>query len=242
MELNRRYIARRLREARGDHSQAEVAKKLGWSQSLVCKMESGAREPTAAEVWQLARLYVKPLVFFFVERKTRPAFVTEDLLSWHIVHYGYKRLVFRKEIKGDLLLSVEDVLLTVIQWLPSPRFLEALPVLLYLNNIDHDALYDGAWRENQQNRLGFIISAAIECLKGQGRKKKELFALNKRLESVKLAKEDSFLEDLDKLSVKSLEFLRATRPALAAEWNIVDRLFVNDFKEAFDNAILAKTS
>lgn len=205
-------------------------------------MESGVREPTAAELWQLAQLYAKPISFFFVLKKARPKFVTEDLLSWHVVHYGYRTLVFRREIKSDTVLSVEEVILAIIQWSPVPRLLEALPVLLYLNDVDYELLYEDAWRENQQNRLGFIISVAVECLKGHSKKKAELSALKKRLEMVKLAKEDSFLESLDKLSAKSLEFLRSTRDPLAAEWNIVDRLFAKDFKEAFDNAILAKTS
>lgn len=238
-------MAKRLKEARGDMTQADVAKRLGWTQSLVCKLESGFREPSALELWGLAKIYRRPLSFFFLEKGAgQPLFVTEESVAWHVAHYGYNFLVCRKEYNGGLHLSPEETILAVLQWFPDPRLMEAIPVLLYVNDIDADDLYERAWKENLQNRLGFIASVTIECIESYGAKGKlaNLLRLKKRLEPIKLAREDSFQEKIEKLSEGALNYLRQTRDPIASDWNILDRLFLTGFKEIFSRAILAKAA
>lgn len=64
----RRFVER-LRAARlaAGLSQAEVARKLGWAQSVVSKCEAGERRVDVVELVQLARLYDKPVEFFVVD-------------------------------------------------------------------------------------------------------------------------------------------------------------------------------
>lgn len=50
-------------------TQVEVSKALKLSQAVLSKMESGIREPTAAELNRFARLYNKPISYFFEEAK-----------------------------------------------------------------------------------------------------------------------------------------------------------------------------
>lgn len=236
MEYNKRYLLKTLVNARGYMPQKGVAERMGVSQSVISKIEAGTREPTATELWKLATLYKKPLSYFFAEEKIRPLFITEEVVVWHIDHYGYKLLVSRKVNAAKFQISLEETILAVLQWFSSPRLLESLPVLLYLNDVDTDELYGSAIKEGLQNKLGFIVSVAMECVNIQ-----ELSRLRKKLEWMKLAREESFNEHIDEMSEATLDYLRRTRDPLTAKWNLLDRLYSVDFKEIFKHAILAKT-
>lgn len=60
---------RRLRQARRDAglTQVEVARRLGRTQSFVTKAERGERRLDVVELRALARIYRKPISFFFGE-------------------------------------------------------------------------------------------------------------------------------------------------------------------------------
>lgn len=62
-------MANKLKEARGRMTQVEVSKALKLSQAVLSKIESGVREPTAAELNMFARLYNRPLSYFFEDTK-----------------------------------------------------------------------------------------------------------------------------------------------------------------------------
>lgn len=51
-------------------TQVEVSRVLKISQAVLSKMESGIREPTAVELSRFARLYNKPISYFFEDVKT----------------------------------------------------------------------------------------------------------------------------------------------------------------------------
>ncbi len=72
MKRDRQIVAKRLKEARGPMTQVEVSKALKLSQAVLSKIESGIREPTAAELGRFARLYNKPTSYFFEEEKPSP--------------------------------------------------------------------------------------------------------------------------------------------------------------------------
>lgn len=224
--------------------QKGVAERMGVSQSVISKIEAGTREPTATELWKLAILYKKPLSYFFAEEKIRPLFITEEIVVWHIDHYGYKLLVSRKVNAAKFQISLEETILAVLQWFSSPRLLESLPILLCFNDVDADELYESAVKEGLQNKLGFIVSIAMECVKGMSKNDniQELSRLRKKLEWMKLAREESFNEHIDEMSEATLDYLRKTRDPLASKWNLLDRLYSVDFKEIFKHAILAKTT
>lgn len=61
-----RFLLKRLRQARLDTAltQAEVASRLGRTQSYVSKCESGERRVDAVELLRFAKAYRKPLFYF----------------------------------------------------------------------------------------------------------------------------------------------------------------------------------
>lgn len=67
--LFKKWFLVRLRQARGQYTQQEVASALGISQSVLSKIERGQREPTAMELKKLADFYQKPLSFFFGDKE-----------------------------------------------------------------------------------------------------------------------------------------------------------------------------
>lgn len=69
MKKEVQIVAKRLKEARGRMTQMEVSKTLKLSQAVLSKMESGLREPTAAELNMFAKLYNKPISYFFEDAK-----------------------------------------------------------------------------------------------------------------------------------------------------------------------------
>lgn len=60
-------IAGNLKMARGKMTQMRVARALGISQAVLSKVESGKREPTAAELKRFSELYKRPIEYFFRE-------------------------------------------------------------------------------------------------------------------------------------------------------------------------------
>lgn len=237
METSKFSIAKRLKEARGDRSQVEVSRMLGISQPVLCKIEAGLREPTAYELWRLAQFYQKPVSSFFEKEGQVVNFVAEDMIEYDLSHYGYGSLVVRKGSRQHTPMPVEDLIINILHFAPDPRFLQALPVILYLNEVDTDKLYSIAIIRGLQNRLGFILEMSQKIFQ-----KEELKKLLSMVSKMKLARENSFVEDVDKLSVSTLKYLRSTRDPIAKKWNMLDRLYLEGFKEAFQNAILAKTA
>lgn len=74
MKKDRQIVAKKLKEARGPMTQVEVSKALKLSQAVLSKIESGIREPTAAELNRFAGLYSKPISYFFEGANTSLTF------------------------------------------------------------------------------------------------------------------------------------------------------------------------
>jgi len=49
--------------------QVDVAEKLGVDQTYISKMESGQRRMDVVELWNLARIYNRPISYFFKDLK-----------------------------------------------------------------------------------------------------------------------------------------------------------------------------
>lgn len=64
-------IIKRVRLARleAELSQAQVAKKLKWSQATVSNIETCERRIDILEMWELAKLYQKSISHFFPDGK-----------------------------------------------------------------------------------------------------------------------------------------------------------------------------
>lgn len=58
------FDAQKLREARGDRSQTEVAQAVGITKQMLWNYENGQGDPSSAVVLRLCVFYQKPIEFF----------------------------------------------------------------------------------------------------------------------------------------------------------------------------------
>ena len=113
------------------------------------------------------------------------------------------------------------------------RVTEALPWLLTrFVDLDWNWLVDEAKRWNVQNRLGYLVSLAVDV----ARRRSDPAAVS-RLERVELQLEDARLAKEDtlgrKLTDSERRHLREHRPASAAHWNLLTSLRADDLRYAF---------
>ncbi len=112
------------------------------------------------------------------------------------------------------------------------RVTEALPwVLLTYHHLDWDWLLDQVRLVNGQNRLGFLVTLAKQLAERRGTQaaRTELAHVERRLEEARLVKEDSMGRSLTGVE---RDHLRAVRPALAAHWNVLTRLDLEQLRYA----------
>lgn len=112
------------------------------------------------------------------------------------------------------------------------RVTEALPWLLArFVDLDWDWLVNEAKRWNVQNRLGYLVSLAMDL----GRQRNDSTAVSRlerveeQLEDARLAKEDSLGRTLTE---SERRYLREHRPAPAAHWNLLTNLRADDLRYA----------
>lgn len=112
------------------------------------------------------------------------------------------------------------------------RVTEALPWLLTrFVDLDWAWLVDEAKRWNVQNRLGYLVSLAMDVARRQG----DSAALSRLehvappLEDARLVKEDTLGRTLTEAERR---YLRANRPAVAAHWNLLTSLRADDLRYA----------
>jgi Tfp pilus assembly protein FimT len=112
------------------------------------------------------------------------------------------------------------------------RVTEALPWLLTrFVDLDWDWLVNEAKRWNVQNRLGYLVSLAVDL----ARRRDDSAALSRlerveqQLEDARLAKEDTLGRTLTE---SERRYLREHRPATAAHWNLLTSLRADDLRYA----------
>jgi transcriptional regulator with XRE-family HTH domain len=110
------------------------------------------------------------------------------------------------------------------------RVTEALPWLLTrFVDLDWDWLVDEAKRWNVQNRLGYLVSLAMEV----ARRRQDSAAVSRlerveqQLEEARLAKEDTLGRAL---TDSERRYLRDHRPPVAAHWNLLTSLRADDLR------------
>jgi hypothetical protein len=115
----------------------------------------------------------------------------------------------------------------------SARVTEALPWLLvtFADGLDWKWVVDQAKLANLQNRLGFLVDLAQELARrgGDSSAAKRLSEVARQLEEARLAKEDTLGSVLTEAERR---FLRHGRPELAAHWNLLTRLGVDNLSYA----------
>lgn len=125
------------------------------------------------------------------------------------------------------------VLLAALRHATAPaRVTEALPWLLTrFADLDWDWLVNEAKRWNAQNRLGYLVSLAMDLARRRDDSAvvSRLERVEQQLEDARLAKEDSLGRTLTE---SERRYLREHRPATAAHWNLLTSLRADDLRYA----------
>jgi transcriptional regulator with XRE-family HTH domain len=112
------------------------------------------------------------------------------------------------------------------------RVTEALPWLLNrFVDLEWDWLVDEVKRWNVQNRLGYLVSLAMDVARRRhdSAAVSRLERVEQRLEDARLAKEDTLGRAL---TDSERRYLRDHRPPVAAHWNLLTSLRADDLRYA----------
>ena len=179
-------FGRLLRHKRGELklSQAELARKLQWPQTTVSRVEQGQRGVTLLELLAVAGACRCSAADLLSELggltvnaapgqalPERPvftagfsvAFASEDAMLAQLSRYGV-RFLGSETRPAFATLPVEEVLLAALHFSNEPRLFEALPalVLKHAPCLDWNKVLSGAYAFHLQNRLGMVVSAALQ--------------------------------------------------------------------------------
>jgi transcriptional regulator with XRE-family HTH domain len=144
---------------------------------------------------------------------------------------GYPGFAYLTDPQG--MTNPAAVLLAALRHAHVPaRVTEALPWLLTrFVDLDWDWLVNEAKRWNVQNRLGYLVSLAMDL----GRRRNDSAAVSRlerveqQLEDARLAKEDTLGRTLTE---PERRYLREHRPPVAAHWNLLTSLRADDLRYA----------
>ncbi len=170
-------LLRRVREAQ-DLSQTGLARRLGWPQATVSRVEQGRRGVTLSELLSVSRVFKRPvseLLGELLKGEAVPAeppefspglyaaMQSEDSAAAQLARYGVR---FFGEQPGPALVALpfEETVLAALRFSGDPRVFEALPALLLKHAVSCDwtKLTAGAYALRLQNRLGMAVAAALQ--------------------------------------------------------------------------------
>lgn len=159
----RQLIGSRLRGARSEMglSQEGAGHALGMSQVYLSMMEGGRRSIKVEDLYRMARLYGKPIGYFFpVEDGSLPS-VTASAVERAILFWADDREHYGERAQYQSLdnLPPDLVLREALEMPLNPRIVEVLPRLILLNapSFDLMALARDSMRRQVQNKLGFLL-------------------------------------------------------------------------------------
>lgn len=204
-------------------TQVKLAHRIGVSQTYVALLEAGQRPVPASLARKLVRsLQLSPAV---LPLPSDPFSVPADQLAAQLGALGYRGFshlrASRKRHPLEVLLSA------LVQRDLEARVAEALPWLLLQYGTMDDAtrqwLVDRVRLRNLTNRLGFVVTLAIEVAAKSGKPMLEshhsLSELERELRDSRLDREDTLCQA--SLSPTEREWLRQMRPPSAAEWHLL---------------------
>jgi transcriptional regulator with XRE-family HTH domain len=208
---------------RAEWTQVRLARALGVTQAHLSCMESGRRrvpDRVARKVVGLFRLPLTQLPLSPHEKTTTSEAVARQLARLGYEEFAYLRKPGRMQNPASLLLAalkMSDL---------DSRVVEALPwLLLKFEGFDSRVLSDSAKAGNLQNRLGFTVALALDVARSRpefAHRESELRLLESTLDSVRLAREDTFGRR-DK-SDAMREWVRKNRSEAARHWNVLSDL------------------
>jgi transcriptional regulator with XRE-family HTH domain len=206
--------------------QAQAAKSLGVSQSYVNLLENGKRRLTPRLARRVTTLYGLSPEVLPVSEEFVPTHTNDQRLAESLAKLGYPGFAYlRTHVPSK---NPDEVLLTALgQDRLEARVAEALPwVAMHYAHSGSKWLVAQARKLNLQNRLGFVVSLALEVAErtaghDQG-KVQSLRELRSLLDDSRLAREDAFFRPPKTDGER--QWLAQNRSTEAAHWNLLTDL------------------
>lgn len=222
-----------LREARRAHgwTQADLAERLGVSQTYVSFLESGRRPVPDHMAATLVRRLDLPATAVPVSDGCSPLESDEAVQALGSLGYGGFAHLTRRRARA--VNPAELVLRTLSRHSVEARLVEALPwVLVRYHNLDWSWLVPQAKLNDLQNRLGFVVTLGRELAERQSNVQatQVLSQWEQRLSHSRLQREDTFAGDT--LAESERRWLRTHRSAEAAQWNLLSNMSVEALTSA----------
>ncbi len=206
--------------------QARAATSLGVSQAYVHMLENGKRRLTPALARRINTLYglspeTLPLPEEFAPSQTDDQHLAELLAKLGYPGFAYMRSWVSKKNPAEVLLMAlgQDRL--------EARVAEALPwVVMQFGHRTSNWLVEQARKFNLQNRLGFVVSLALQVAERapghDDTRVQSLRVLRSKVDESRLVKEDTFYRP--PLSEGEKQWLVRNRSQEAAHWNLLTDL------------------
>jgi transcriptional regulator with XRE-family HTH domain len=246
-------IATKVRELRKQRrwTQAELARRLGLSQSRLSEIERGAGSFTAEQFLTILSLFNVAVTDFVPELASDPdALLQKALARLGASHLHESDEIVPNELYNDLGVVVRETLVV-----GSPRLLTALgPVLVnHVDRIRLKKLHARLTEAGLERRLGWLIDNVLDAIRSELKQAPpRLWAKRYRRAAVVL---DTFLEYVGSSSFgrpndavgpdildpsirtkRTLEEVKASSSPISQRWNIVTGLQPDDFSHALREA------
>jgi transcriptional regulator with XRE-family HTH domain len=213
-----------LRAARQNKAwtQKEAARALGVTQAYLSMLEKGRRKLSEAFVRKALKVLNLPPTALPLRREDGDLAGPSQKrdFSMELSSLGYPRFAYLRTRRRR---NPAEVLLDALnQSNLDARVAEGLPWLaLTYVDMDWDWLVRNAKVHDRQNRLGFAVSLASEVSesKNDNERTKKLRASLEKLESARLAREDTFCHD--SMTQAERKWLRQHRSPAATHWNVL---------------------
>lgn len=206
--------------------QAQVAESLGVSQSYVNLLENGKRRLASRLVRKLATLYNLSPETLPVSEEFVLTRANDQRLAKSLAKLGYPGFAYMRTHVPNK--NPDEVLLTALgQDRLEGRVAEALPwVVMQFGHGRSKWLVEQARKFNLQNRLGFVVSLALQVAESvpshNDTRVQSLRELRSKLEESRLVREDAFYRPPRNESER--QWLAQNRSEEAAHWNLLTDL------------------
>ncbi len=218
---------RQLRVAREREglTQQQAARRWKVSQPYLSLMERG-RRPVPERLVRVAVRNDASLVTALPLQMPKKETADVPTLLGSLGYSAFEYLADRRAVSNPA-----AVVLTALTSPDVPaRVTEALPwVLMKFSGLDWDWLLAEAKLANVQNRLGYLVSLALQVSESRNdtQAAERLEGARARLEDARLAKEDTLGRRLTEVERRHL---RQQRPEGAAHWNLLTTLRADDLR------------
>jgi transcriptional regulator with XRE-family HTH domain len=246
LDLERRRIAQEIRDLRLERrwTQAELATRLGLSQSRLSEIERGDGSFTAEQFLRVLRLFNVDLRRFAPERQDHDSALQNALARLGATDLRESTDVLPSDEHSDIADVVREALAGGV-----PRFLTALAPVLVRNadRLRPKKLYVNLRDAGLEHRLGWVVENTVDAVRAElagkpSRKWAQLcrraeFVLGQLLSAIPTPKADPLPEVLDSIdpsirSDQTLQDVNASASSISRKWKVVSSLQPQDFLKA----------